>query len=284
MMEKQKTPLHACIPGGDGRMLFTAKLLRQAGCTVTLNGQDGAHTEPHSLDRHIAKADLVVLPLPITRDKIHLYAPATPDPIALNALVASIPAGAVVAGGGFSPAIADPLIAKGCRIYDCLADRRFADPNALATAEGAIAMAITEYPALLNGCDTAVLGYGKIADHLCRLLQAMGAKVTVYARRQAARKAAKATGAAAYSTDELAKRAADHDLLFNTIPARLFEVAEISIAEDSLLIDLAPVYCASEHPRILPAPGIPARYAPRFAGELYGRCILAHLQESGVSL
>ena len=278
MMETQKIPLAAFIPGGDGRMVHTARVLERAGYTVTLYGQDGGAPPADPIAEIISAADLIVLPIPVSRDGITLNAPMTTKTIPLDGLAAALRKGQTVAGGGFSAALKDAIRAKGCTLYDSLTDERFALPNALATAEGAIALAITETADLLADTDCAILGYGRIGKRLSRLLMAMGARVTVFARKASARAEATATGCAALPLTDVPANLSRHPLIFNTIPARLFDFGKL-LPTGGTVIDLAPIYDAVESPRVIRAASLPAKYAPGFAGRPFGECILAHLRE-----
>ncbi|MBQ8288872.1 MAG: hypothetical protein IJX76_08930 [Clostridia bacterium] len=278
MMETQKIPLTAFIPGGDGRMVHTAKILEQAGCTVTLFGQDGGAPPSLPIDQLVFAAEMIVLPIPVSRDGITLNAPMATQPIPLDGIVSALRKGQTVAGGGFPAGWSDAIRARGCALYDCLTDERFALPNALATAEGAVALAITETSDLLSDSDCTILGYGRIAKHLSRLLTAMGARVTVIARKAGARAEATAEGCAAYSLTDAPSMLADTPLIFNTIPAPLFDFAKL-LPTGGTVIDLAPVYAPADAPRVIRAAALPAKYAPRFAGRLFGECILSHLRE-----
>lgn len=277
MMETKKSPPKAFIPGGDGRMVHTAKVLATAGCTVILYGQDGNPPSPDPPEELTASADLIVLPVPVSRDGITLNAPMAKQPIPLDRIISSLRAGQLVAGGNLPARLVDSICQRNCAFYDCLADESFALPNALATAEGAIAIAIAEIPDLLTESDCAILGYGRIGKHLARLLTAMGAKVTVFARKERARVEATAAGCTARPLNDFTAVSAP-SLIFNTIPTRLFDFS--TLPTDSTVIDLAPVYAASNAPRVIRAAALPAKYAPRFAGRLLGECILAALHEA----
>ncbi|MBQ7354763.1 MAG: hypothetical protein IJW62_04500 [Clostridia bacterium] len=274
MMEMQNVPT-AVLLGGDHRMAHAAAELQNAGYAVTFWGRDSCASPP-TAETALSDADLVVLPIPATRDGVHLNAPDAPQSISLEEIVAALRPDQTVVGGTLPEKIADAVLTKGCRIYDCQTDERFILPNALATAEGAIAMAIAESDGLLAESDCVVLGFGRVAKQLCRLLLAMGARVTVIARRESDRILARTLGYAALPFYEADTALARATLLFNTVPARLTDFARAS----GTIIDLAPVYEPSQMPvKVIRAAALPAKYAPAYAGRLMARCILAHLSE-----
>lgn len=276
MMEIQNAPA-AVLIGGDHRMVHTASRLSEAGYTVTLWGQGGDASLLTATDLP-SHASLLILPIPATRDGLHLNAPLSPRPIPLNEVLTVLKKGQTVASGTLPDAVADAIRSKGCRIYDYQTDENFALWNALATAEGAIAIAIQESGHLLSGSEVAVIGFGRIAKQLCRLLTGFGAKITVLARKETDRTLAETLGyrALPLSDTEILSRAA---LIFHTVPVRLYDYAHIDPPINAPVIDLAPIYEPSDRPKVIRAAALPSRYAPAFAGRLIADCVLAHLKE-----
>ncbi len=282
MMDIQNSPT-AVIMGGDHRMAHTAKVLENSGFAVTFRGREsGASPPTANTDGRCAR--LVVLPIPVTRDGEYLNAPLSPAPISLAEVVLTLRSGQVVASGTLPPSMADALRAKGCRLYDYQADEAFALWNALATAEGAIALAIAETDGLFSGSQCAVLGFGRIGKQLCRLLTALGAKVTVLARKADARALAETLGYEALALTEAKDAFSRASLIFNTIPKKLFDFSAMKLSPDATVIDLAPIYDASDSPKVIRGAALPSQYAPAFAGRLIGECILAHLNGKEESL
>jgi dipicolinate synthase subunit A len=274
MMEIKKSPT-ALLLGGDHRMTYTADVLAEKGYAVSLLGQE-IDASPPKMESAIRGASLVVLPIPVTRDGVHLNAPLAKTPIMLSQIVLALCPGQTVAGGTLSKAIAEAIRAKGCEIYDYQTDENFALHNALATAEGAIAMAISESPSLLAGSRCTVIGFGRIAKQLCRLLSAMGAEVKVLARKSNDRTLAETLGYTAHPIDDGVAVLKQSTLIFNTVPVCLYDFERLGLALDAIVIDLAPVYLDGDLPKVIRAAALPAKYAPAFAGRLIGRCILAY--------
>lgn len=274
MMEIKKSPT-ALLIGGDHRMTHTADVLAEKGYAVSLLGQE-IDASPPKMESAIRGASLVVLPIPVTRDGVHLNAPLARTPILLSQIVLALCPGQTVAGGTLPKAIAEAIRAKGCEIYDYQTDENFALHNALATAEGAIAMAISESPSLLAGSRCTVIGFGRIAKQLCRLLSAMGAEVKVLARKSNDRTLAETLGYTAHPIDDGVAVLKQSTLIFNTVPVRLYDFERLGLALDAIVIDLAPVYPDGDLPKVIRAAALPAKYAPAFAGRLIGRCILAY--------
>lgn len=272
-MEHQTHTPTALLLGGDGRVCYAEEALIKAGCRTALY----AHTGKPAFPCQPIDADLLILPLPLTRDGETLNAPHSAAPVPLLALLSLLHKGQTVVGGLFPPQWAEEFAKRGVRICDPLGDEAFAAANALSTAEGAIALAIAETPDLLYGCTCGILGYGRIAKQLAPRLAALGARLTVYARSAAAREEAMTRRYAAKALTELQDGEHFPDLLFNTIPHRLFDWGKL-LPEGAKVIDLAPIYPADGN-RVIRGAALPSVYSPRFAGNLLGQWAYARLQE-----
>jgi dipicolinate synthase subunit A len=138
----------------------------------------------------------------------------------------------------------------------------------------------------------AVLGYGRIGKYLARLLHALGAKVTVCARREECLFEAVGEGCRPLLITEsdpmggLQPLCRDHAILFNTVPAPILKrELLLALEADTLVIDLASApfgvsdgdvreATAKNSLRYLRAPSLPGSYAPRSAGEIIAECVL----------
>jgi hypothetical protein len=127
---------------------------------------------------------------------------------------------------------------------------------------------------------------------LARLLRALGADVTVCARREETLFEAAAEGChpllvtASDPMSGMALLCRDHTILFNTVPAHILpRDLLMGLQPDTLLIDLAsaPFGVSDDHVReaaaqnglrYLRAPSLPGSYAPRDAGRAIAECIL----------
>lgn len=261
--------------GGDLRLLHAANAFREAGADCVFWGLEGCgsslpcHTAPEDA---VKGSDIVVLGIPVSRDGNTLNAPFAAHPLRLSELVGLIAPAQKVAMGMAPVRFRDALAEKGCFCYDYNEDERFAIANALATAEGALAIAIKETPDTLFSSHCAIMGFGRIGKQLARLLKAVGANLTVFARRESDLAYASTLGCEALPITSISEEVGRFDLIFNTVPMRLQGFP--SAAVQGTVIDLAPVYAESEVPRIIRAPALPFKYSPRSSGRLICDCIL----------
>lgn len=111
---------------------------------------------------------------------------------------------------------------------------------AFPTAEGAIQLALEGLPITLHGARALVIGYGRLGRALAPRLGALGAKVTVAARRYEALAWAESFGFDTCPVGELGDCLCAFDLVVNTVPAPVLGAAELrELKKESLVIDLA---------------------------------------------
>ncbi len=169
------------------------------------------------------------------------------------------------------------LPVHGERCFDYMKDEAFLYENARITAEGAIMLLGAELAGTLYGADIAIVGMGRIAECMCRMLCALGVRTTVYARRPEALARARALGAATICfTGTLKDLIARHDAVCNTVPHVLLHEGLLSeLGQDVLLLELASAPGGFDMAAVeryglhyVNGQGLPGKYAPRAAGEL----------------
>ncbi len=109
------------------------------------------------------------------------------------------------------------------KIINYAKDEVFLDKNAYITAECALGFAIMEMKKAINGSKFAIIGYGRIGKHLCKILLSLGAQVCVYARRSESRKMATEAGAIALDLDVMSDslKKSKFDVIYNTVPQKI---------------------------------------------------------------
>ncbi len=149
--------------------------------------------------------------------------------------------------------------------------------NAAITAEAAIWEAQRRRDTALLGANVLILGFGRIGQALAPRLRALGAEVTVCARRAESR--ALAEGMACRTLETLPAAVQGYDILFNTVPAPVLDAAP-----DCLTLELASAPGGFRDPAgVIPARGLPGSYAPRSAAEALHASIRRILQREGLS-
>lgn len=267
-MKEQKTLVFA---GGDLRSIAAARQFALEGRRVLLTGFDRYATPStpapgedllqfvHLPEQALPRGDAVILPMPYTKGGGVLFAPFSASAMPLDA-VFRLAEGAKVICGGMLPEEEE-------RFFD-YCDEAMLLRNADITAEGALILAGQTLPICLNGARAAVLGYGRIGKRLAAKARALGCTVTVAARRESDHVLIRMCGHEAVHFDLLPEALAHADVVFNTVPAEIFSEAVFScLPEHVPLIDLAGGI-GQRSERVIPAPGVPGKYAPETAGRI----------------
>lgn len=273
------------IIGGDRRQLYLARSLAGDGHLVLVNGmegvQDAGGLKMAALPDLAERCEVILLPLPVSRDGAVLNAPFSQEPLPLDRLEALLE-GHRVFGGMLGRLRESSPFWRSCRDY--YTQEELLTGNAFLTAEGAVALAVSQYPGTLGGARCLVAGFGRIGKALCPMLQGMGARVFCTARRPEALAAIRASG---WEPLDLAGAVRPFDLIFNTVPAPVLG-AEILACQsrDALLIELASAPGGFDRPaaerlglNLLDAPSLPGKTSPKAAGELI-KTTIYHMLEA----
>ena len=256
---------------GDMRFAYAAAFARADGFDAYTYGLERAHIDgaiPASME-DLVRADAVICPNLFAPK---LQAPLSKDERSTEELLSALPNGAQLLHFGMvNPP--DDIIEK-FRLIDLSTDETLTMANARYTAEGAIAACMARLSVAMMDANCLIIGYGRIGHALCERLVALGAKVTVAARREEARKLANQRGANAISLEEMQYRLNGFDCIFSTPPERVLEAAQLArIRGDAMVIDLSsPPYgvdfSAAERLGVNAwlEPALPGRYCPKSAG------------------
>ncbi len=162
-------------------------------------------------------------------------------------------------------------------VLDLLLDPEYLAQNAAITAHCALVMAGKMLPVVFRDCPVLIVGWGRIGKCLAQQLKALGARVTVAARKRGDQAMITAFGCRATSPD--LEDAREFRVIFNTAPAPVLKNAEIT--QGCLKIELASIDGLSGDDVVI-ARGLPGKYAPESSGVLIARTVLRLLQEKEV--
>lgn len=267
--------MNVAVIGGDRRQDLLAELLAADGHKTHM-----IHTA-NDLPL-LEQADLTVFPLPACgEDGTVTEAGLTASEIFLH-----LPHGSAAAGGRIPPSLYGMAQLRSVDLHDYTKREDFSIANALATAEGALSIAMAETDITLQGAACLVIGNGRIGKLLARKLALLGAHVTVSARRADDLTWIQADGHTAVQTAAIMDVAEQFDIIFNTVP---FLVVDKSVLEkvrtSALIIDLASKPGGVDFDtaqalgrRVIWALSLPAKTAPRAAAG-YVRDSLYHIME-----
>ncbi len=275
------------VMGGDMRQVCLAQLLAEDGLEVAAWGLDRAEV-PNSVPLQQALgAGILIFPLPVCR-KGKLNLPLTDMELDAERLWPRLHFNQLLLGG-MTGELAPRLMADfGLTMLDYYREE-LQVANAIPTVEGALQLAMEATDHTLHGSRCLVVGYGRIGKLLAARLDSLGAEVTVSARRYSDLAWIDAWSCRALRTGQLAGQLGRFDLIFNTVPALIFDAGRLGeIRPDCVLLDLASapggvdMRAAGElGRRVIPAPGLPGKVAPRSAAEAIRDSIYHILEERG---
>ncbi len=204
------------VIGGDARQAAAGRALARAGYAVC-----GAE--------QVALADYILLPLPLDETR-------TP----LAELLRAAKPGALALGGRLSAQAKQIAQEAGVELVDYFAREELTIRNAIPTAEGCLGILLRQRKRTLWGSGVLVTGFGPVGQALGPRLAALGADVTIAARRPAQRALAESLGLRSVPLAALAGVAPAFDTVVNTIPAVvLTEPVLAALRPGSLIVDLA---------------------------------------------
>ena len=283
------------VVGGDQRQACLAGLLAADGHTVHTYALDGAgdltgEAIPAGSLSELDLADCIVLPLPLLGAGGGVNTPLSGGTLALEEVLAAARPGQILCAGRVEEAARAAIFRRELVLRDYFAREELAVANAVPTAEGAIQIALEELPITLHSCRALVLGYGRLGRALAPRLSALGAKVSVAARKWADLAWIEADGFHAEHSGELRGWLCAFDLIVNTVPSRLLnEEALTELKPGCLVIDLAskPGGVDLEAAQRLGvhavwALSLPGKVAPMTAGKSIRSTIYNILNELGV--
>lgn len=256
--EKGELTVKICVFGGDLRNLRLAEELAAAGYP-----NDAYAVGPGAADPAVLSAyDVVVGPVPLSRDGTNLHAPLAEKKIPVAAFLGFLKKGATL----FAGTLPAGSSAEGFRYIDLTKDAALYEKNLVPTCEGIVQILLGRIDFTLHGSRLLLLGYGRLARRLAPLLRALGTEVFLYS-------AVGAEGDAFYPdfrSGDLADLSS-YDLVVNTVPAPLLGRKELSTAKKGVFVlDVASApggvdtqAAAGLGIDLLAAGGIPGAKAPR---------------------
>ncbi len=276
------------ILGGDSRSLYIGEYLEKENfkvCYYAFNETDCFDT----LNEAITEATVIILPLPATRDRITLNATLFDETVLLSDICALVTSDKLVFGGQLPKSFCEELSSKGVYYCDYFLLEELAIYNAIPTAEGVVNILIEKLPITIHGMRCGITGYGKVGKAIGDTLKALGAQVTVFARRENALAEAFSKGLTGKHFSQLSGEKNDLDVLINTVPTAVIGRTELDMLNpDCVLIETASApfgidFQASKEKamEVIKASSLPGKVAPKTAGRIIGLSILPIIKQRG---
>ena len=233
------------VVGGDLRQVYTAKKLAEnnkvyaAGFDNNIIGDINVIHVDHKLELPEI-ADYIILPLPASQNGVFVNAPFCRNNIPLTSLAPLLKCDGIIFGGKIDPSTMKIFNKCGIKTVDYFEREELNVLNAVPTAEGAVQIAMEEMASTIYGQKVLITGFGRISKVLIKILNGLGADITVTARKYSDLSWAEIYGCKTVHTSALENIIGEYDLIFNTVPAVILnEKCLNQIKNDALIIDLA---------------------------------------------
>jgi len=290
-----KHELNIWVVGGDLRQASLARLLAEDGHTVHTYAlgqpqeQIPGLTAEASL-RRIDKADCVVLPLSVSNGNGLLNAPLAQCEYPLAPILDQISPRQFLCGGRVDRETEELARERDLTIRDYFAREELAIANAVPTAEGAVQLAMEHLPITIHGSRVLVIGFGRVGRLTAQRFQALGARVSVAARKYEQLAWAQAMGFGGEHLAQLKGWLCGYDLIVNTVPARVLGREELEdVKSGCLILDLASKpggvdlsAAGALGLTVIWALALPGKVAPVTAGAAMKSTICNMLREAGL--
>lgn len=260
----------------DMRQVYMAEILTKKGINVRCLDIRNSETVSEQLEKlksFLVEADMLILPIPVSK---------VPEQKILNDILnKNLINDTRVLGGCFSEEQVELLKRRDIHYLDFMEDQVVTEENAVATAEGTITELVANSPYNIDEAKIIVAGYGCCGRAIAERLKALGARVTVLARRREVRKAAKKEGFYAVDFAFGPEEAMGAAMLVNTVPAPVITRTIIrELPRDAYILDIASAPggtdfdCAKEYGiRADLILGLPGKYAPKESAYILDRSI-----------
>lgn len=276
--------------GGDKRQSYMAERLSKMGFKIMVYGLPLPRMLPEiktasSMSEALDFGTIIIGPVPFSKNHKSIVSSIQGMDLSIQTFLAGLKESQLVAGGCFSPFIREFCEKHQIKLLDFMCLPEVCMRNAVATAEGAIAEAITRSPVNLHKNSCLVLGYGKCARVLACKLKGLDTKVTISARKPDALENAAAIGFETFSLKKLTDRISEFSFIFNTIPAMVLNKTVLEHANpETIIIDIASCPGGVDQEAVEKfgiqsalCLGLPGKYAPKTSADILTEALLAHL-------
>lgn len=279
------------IFGGDLRQVFLAKAFLKKGFhvftyrTVEPIQHDNC-TVLHTLKELFEQCNVIIGPIPLTKDLVSAASAATAD-LDASSFSELLTKEHILIGGSIPTRIAEACTSRDIPFYDYMKDEKVAILNAIATAEGSIMEAIRSSDINLHGSTCLVLGYGRCGKILAGKLKALDARVIIAARSEEALAYAEASGYQTTTLVSMRKILPSCQFIFNTIPALILDKSNLSHVDPKVtIIDIASQpggvdyeYALKHNLNAKLCLGLPGKVSPRSSADILLTGIVAFMKE-----
>lgn len=279
------------VIGGDMRQAHLASQLLDDGHDVRASAMDDAELPIGMVHTGTAEAvdgaDCVVLPLPALIKRGYLNAPMARGPHCIGEVFGAMSAGQLACAGMPDDYMRTLAELSGVRLRDYYLREELLAKNAVATAEGAIGILLGGIRKTLWNSNILIIGWGRLGKTLAPRLRALGAHVSVSARKAGDMAWAGVCGFVPLDTRMLEGHLSGFDIVVNTVPSLVLTATRLrELPAQVFVLDLASKpggvdFEAAEDLgiRTMHALSLPGKWAPETAAAAIREAVLNILDE-----
>lgn len=233
------------VVGGDLRNVKLAEMLAEEGMQVYTYGLE----QDENIQRNeqiikcdlvrdaMQEADIIIGSIPLSSNGINVNMPFSNRKLTLDELAEELEGKVFIAGR-----IKEDWSRKlpNTKVIDLLEREELIVLNTIATAEGAIQIAMEETTRTLHGSNILVMGFGRISKVLANMLKGIGANVFCETTKVVNCSWIKAYGYTPILLDDLKENLSKFDIIINTIPHIILNESNLDLLKkDCVIIDIA---------------------------------------------
>jgi len=288
------TGIKMAFVGGDARILEVVKHASELDASILLIGFDQWATPlPDTVKVDLtpdvlADVDAVVLPVSGMDDAGHVQAAFSSQSLVLTPEhFEALPRHVQIFTGIARQRLTEWTQEHGLRLTKLMELDEVAILNSIPSAEGAIQYAMQHSDITIHGSKSFVLGFGRCGITLARMLQGLGAHVTVCARSAPDLARIQEMNLTPAHMSDLRKEMEAADFIFNTVPAPVLTAEVLArVPKSCVIIDIASApggtdfrYAEKRGLTAMLAPSLPGIVAPKTAGQILARTLCRLLWE-----
>lgn len=233
------------VIGGDLRNVKLAEMLVEEGMEVYTYGLDQEENIQKNVKiikcdlvkEALQEANIIIGSIPLSSNGINVNMPFSSKKLTLDELVDELEGKVFIAGR-----IKEELYKKlpNTKVIDLLQREELTVLNTIATAEGAIQIAMEETARTLHGSNILVMGFGRISKILSNMLKGIGANVFCETTKVVNCSWIKAYGYTPILLDDLKQNLPKFDIIINTIPHVILDDSNLDmLKKECVIIDIA---------------------------------------------
>lgn len=234
------------VIGGDLRIVKLANILAKEKNIITFGLDKAEEVQDNkniifsnSLNEALENAQIIIGPMPFSKNGEVVNAQFTNNEIQVSDLIEGVKDKVLIAGA-ISQEIRKMLQENNIKFFDLMDQEELTVLNTIATAEGAVQVAMEKTQKIIHGSKVLILGFGRVGKATAQKFAGLSAKVTCAARNPKDFAWAEVYGYDCININNLGENLKNYDIIINTPPTLILTKERLMhVKKDCLIIDLA---------------------------------------------